>query len=537
MENQIFSLLWLSKERRSYHLDEKTIEDLNISEMIQLDSSKGQALFHYLKEVPINIEDINYRQGILEEFADNRPLLAAIKSFVNKCHNIYRRVCFTKDKEPTLYNLLYLIDSVSQVMDLIEDIHATLMNMKVKSMGLIHYKEELEKGVYHHLYKSFKSDVRNMKALTSDIASLKIGINLDDNLRPEAAMLLSFHEKSLKLTRTIRRANYRFNYDPNAITSMPKELILPHTASKNNPLSNIEKLLEPAVYQLITFCDQFIEGLLAMHAGLNEEFEFYDLGIEMYDVLKQNGYYLCQPLMFEQGKTIIDSAYNINLAYKMIGDKNSTVSDMIYNSFTANQDGNIYILTGANRGGKTTFTQAIGQIFWLAQLGLFVPAKKAALRILDGIFMHFPSHEESTCHHGRFGNDCKCFSEIYKKLTPNSLLLMNESFSATSHLESLTVAFEAVKALKEVGVTTIFNTHLHELGRMIIDLNYVGENKTKCVSLVTGTEEVHQSFAVYEGEPLGQSYAQDIAISYGLTFEQLIRDDRLRKVVLAATKG
>lgn len=534
MVNQAFSLLWSSKERRAYDLNDKTMDDLNLSEIIKLNTIKGQNLYRYLKEVPLNIEDINYRQGILEEFTDNRELLSAITIFVNKCHNMHKKVSFTSKKEATLFNLLYLTDSVSQVMDLTEGIYKRLVDIKVKSTGLIHFKQELEKVVCHPLYISFKLDISNIIAMTSDIVSLKVGINLNENLRPEAAMLLSFHDKHFKLTRALKKSSYRFHYNPNEIVSMPKELILPHVASKANPLVNIEKLLQPTVHQLITFCDQFIEGLLAMNEGISEELEFYDLGIEMYDILKEHGYYLCQPLMFEQGKTIIDSVYNINLAYKMIRD---CESNMVYNSFSAEQDGNIYILTGANRGGKTTFTQAIGQIFWLAQLGFFVPAKKAAIRIIDGIYVHFPSQEEQIGCHGRFGNDCKCFSEIYKQLKPNSLLLMNESFSATSHLESLTVAFEAVKALKELGVTTIFNTHLHELGRMIRDLNYDGDKRTRCVSLITGTEEVHQSFLVYEGEPLGQSYAQDIAISYGLTFEQLIRDDRLRKAVLAATNN
>lgn len=534
MASQAFSLLWSSDTRDTFSLEEIAIENLNINEILNANNKKGKALTKYLKEVPRCIEDIHYRQGVLEELVDNRLLLEAIKTCVGKCNSIYKRVNFTIEKEANVFNLIYLVDSVNQVMETVENLHSILIQMKVKAKGLLKYKEVIEAGVNHPLYKSFKKDVIKIKAISSDIEGFKVGINLDDYLRPSSAVLLSFQDKAFKI-KGFKRPNYRFQFNPNDLATIDNNLHKSIVKSRSNPLGNIEALLHPALQQLIIFCEHFIETILSMHSALYEEIDFYEFGIHIYDTLKDGGFYVCQPLIFDQGKTIIDSAYNANLAYKMLKSLLSE-NEIVYNTYTTNQEGNIYVLTGANRGGKTTYTQAIGQIFWFAQLGFYVPAKKAALKIVDGIFLHFPSQEEPANALGRFGNECNYFASIYKQLTANSILLMNESFSGTSHLESLTIAFEAVKALQEVGSTTIFNTHLHELGRMIEGLNIGEDKKTKCVSLVTGNAE-HLPYYVYEGEPLGQSYAQDIAIRYGLTFEQLIRDDKLRKVVLAATHG
>lgn len=539
MASQTFSLLWSSDARASFILDDATLENLNIDQILKYSCRNASKLEKYLYEVPIDIEDIQYRQGILEELAENRTILEAIKVCSEKCHSINRRVNFNIIKESTIYNLMYLVDNVSQVMESVQSLYDTLNDIKIKSEGLVHYKEIIETSLKHPMYKNFDEDIKKIKSYVIQFGALKMGINLDEYLRPSTGVILSFNDKSVRL-KSNKKPSYKFQFNPNKEARLYDSTIAEETNDHSvyivNPLGNFEDILKPALRQLIAFCEFFIESILIIHSDLYEELEFYKFGIDIYDSLKYGGFYVCQPLMFEQGKTIIDSLYNANLAYKMLSDA-CTSDEMVFNKYNAEQEGNIFILTGANRGGKTTYTQAIGQIFLFAQLGFFVPAKKAALRIVEGIFLHFPNHEEPDNSCGRFGNECRNFADTYKKLSPNSLLLMNESFTGTSHLESLTISYEVVKALQELGITTIFNTHLHELGRMIEELNYNENKKTKCVSLVTGSEMENNLYTISKGEPLGLSYAQDIAIRFGLTFEQLIRDERLRKVAMAATSS
>ena len=94
-----------------------------------------------------------------------------------------------------------------------------------------------------------------------------------------------------------------------------------------------------------------------------------------------------------------------------------------------------YILTGANRGGKTTITQAIGLLFVLAQAGLFVPGESFEFNPVDGIYTHFPADEDKTMDLGRLGEECKRFKELYSSATKTSLLLLNETYSTTSFEE------------------------------------------------------------------------------------------------------
>lgn len=525
--NKKYSLLWSTSERAIFHLDDAILNDLNVNGIISLlTENTNKDTLHLLNNVPCSLEDIRYRQEILKEFIENPQVFELVLKSVEKCHQLKDRPKYAYQSESTLYNLLNRIDQVSEVMQLVEGLYNTLNSLQLKSTGLNHLKAFLHEIICHEIYESFHKDVMEIKKMPKGINSIKLGVNLDENLKPVSAMLLSLHEKPFTYTRFLKKANKAIVKGVNEIASIPRKLFFPNTIVAPDALNSLEKMMEPAMKQLIIFCDQFMDGLISIPATLYGECPFYELGIKLYHLLNGAGFPLCQPLMQENAALKIDGAYNINLALKMITEKVENPSDtMVYNDLHSDEKNKLFIITGANRGGKTTFTQAIGQIYWLAQLGLFVPANFATLRVIDGLFLHFPAEETQTDDYGRLGYECKMFSDLFGELTANSLLLMNESFSGTSHLESLTIATEVVSALKTMGVTTLFNTHLHELGASIDEINAIMQDTIKCKSLVAGSHNEHQSFKLHEGAPLGKSYAGEIASRYGVTFEQLTATD------------
>ena len=178
-------------------------------------------------------------------------------------------------------------------------------------------------------------------------------------------------------------------------------------------------------------------------------------------------------------------------------------------------------MTGPNRGGKTTFTQAVGFAFLLAQNGIYVPASVCRISPCDNIFTHFPADENDTVDLGRLGEESKRLWDIFDVATEKSLLLLNESLATTNVSEGLFIARDVVKAMCYLGVRAVFNTHMHDLARNLDQLNNDKQNKSKAESLVTGVENGERSFKVFVSPPQGSSYARDIAKKYGVTFEQI----------------
>ena len=102
--------------------------------------------------------------------------------------------------------------------------------------------------------------------------------------------------------------------------------------------------------------------------------------------------------------------------------REETAGDIVKNNLDFTDEHTLYILTGANMGGKTTITQSVGQLFFMAQGGIYVPATKFEYVPIDSIYTHFPADEDKTLDLGRLifnsvkkpssGSDGKPISKI-----------------------------------------------------------------------------------------------------------------------------
>lgn len=252
-------------------------------------------------------------------------------------------------------------------------------------------------------------------------------------------------------------------------------------------------------------------------SGLIPEFVYYIRMAEFTEKYAGRGYQFCVPK--ESGKTIVKDFYNLRLALNM--DK---PSDIVKNDIEFDNVDRIFILTGANRGGKTTLTQGVGILFLMAQGGLYAPAGSFDYRPVDAIYTHFPADEDKTTDLGRLGEECKRFKEIYDSSTSDSLILLNETYSTTSFEEGYYIAKDSVRALLKKGVRMIYNTHMHKLGQDIAEMNSE-DVPARAVSMIMRTEENRRSFKVELAPPEGLSFASDIAKKYGVTYDQLIAPD------------
>ena len=255
-------------------------------------------------------------------------------------------------------------------------------------------------------------------------------------------------------------------------------------------------------------------------ADLIPELLFYVRWAEYLESLQAKGWRFCKPEAAEAAGTPAGmnakGFYNLKLIGTVPPDQ------VVPNELSFDATNRVYILTGANRGGKTTVTQAIGQLFLLAQSGISVPADSFAFSPADQVLTHFPADEDRTLDLGRLGEECRRFRELYLRGTENSLMLLNESFSTTSFEEGYDIAVDAVRAILSKGTRTIYNTHMHKLAfRLDEDIN-APDVPARAVSLVSVSEEGHASFRIRVGPPEGKSFALSIAKKYGVTYEDLV---------------
>jgi DNA mismatch repair ATPase MutS len=164
------------------------------------------------------------------------------------------------------------------------------------------------------------------------------------------------------------------------------------------------------------------------------------------------------------------------------------------------------IVTGANQGGKSTFLRSVGLAQLMMQAGIFVAADSFRAELRDGVFTHFKREEDETMRSGKLDEELARMSEILDALTPDGLLLCNESFAATNEREGSEIARQIVRPLTDAGVRVLFVTHLYELAHGF----YVDDPETALFLRAERRADGRRTFRLLPGEPLPTSYGEDV---------------------------
>lgn len=129
-------------------------------------------------------------------------------------------------------------------------------------------------------------------------------------------------------------------------------------------------------------------------------------------------------------------------------------------------DNRMAIITGPNMAGKSTFMRQVALITLMAQVGCFVPAKSAEIGVVDRIFTRIGASDDLASGQSTFMVEMSEVSEIIKKATKKSLIILDEIGRGTSTFDGMAIAravIEYVSDKKCIGAKTLFATHYHEL--------------------------------------------------------------------------
>lgn len=129
-----------------------------------------------------------------------------------------------------------------------------------------------------------------------------------------------------------------------------------------------------------------------------------------------------------------------------------------------NVDTMISIITGPNMAGKSTYMRQVALIVLMAQMGSFVPAKRAAIGVVDKIFTRIGASDNLSSGQSTFMVEMMEVSEILKNSTKRSLLILDEVGRGTGTFDGLSIAWAVLEYIHaHIGAKTLFATHYYEL--------------------------------------------------------------------------
>ncbi len=250
---------------------------------------------------------------------------------------------------------------------------------------------------------------------------------------------------------------------------------------------------------------QAVDHILSFFNLLRAELAFYIGCLNVHGSLAQKGEPTCFPHPAEVGERrhACRGLYDVSLAL-LLGER------VVGNDLQAD-DKELVIVTGANQGGKSTFLRSIGQAQLMMQCGMFVGAESYCANVCDGLFTHYKREEDAGMKSGKLDEELGRMSEIVDQMTPNSLLLLNESFAATNEREGSEIARQIVCALVEGRVKVFFVTHLYVFAHGL----YEKRMRNAVFLRAERQEGGGRTFKVAVGEPLQTSFGEDL---YGKIF-------------------
>lgn len=506
---------------------------------------------------------ISYRQEVLFDLAASESLCESLGKLIPKIQELTEFTRSAMDAESSILQAIWRLGELELYVECVDDLADALEaeGARLRSRALLGLRDYLAAIRCEDVFAELKRELPKLRSGIKKKQSLTLGINLDSRLRPEAATLLSvndfryaehsllggFFEALRKKTRhTTETTMFRM--------PRPEEIGLPPGSKiPLDPLfRDIEVLLRSVARPIVRNLERYLRVTTTFLASLRPQLAFYLGAVRLMKRLEGAKLPVCKPEVTapQARHTRAVGFYNLQLALRMMNqhenaplDGTAGAPELILNDVEFGPGGRIFILTGPNQGGKTTFTQGIGLLHLIGQAGLFVPAQAATLSPVDQICTHFPAEERGQLETGRFGEEAGRLKEIFHEITSNSLVLLNESLSSTSPTEAGYIAEDILKAMRRLGNRAVFATHLHDLAQRCAFINEQVEGDSRVASLVAGVEEpsahrvngresgAARTYRIAPAPPVGQSFARDIARLHGISLEQ-ITDTLSRRGVL-----
>ena len=566
MKQSRLSILFPRQDEVTYReIPEETFHDLGLDALTEKVAAQPQEvplLRRVMMSLTADPQVAAFRSDVFEDMMCHPEIRERLMKLLDKIKMFYDYGVVNRHEgdEAGIWDLMHRLEEYHDYILTVEAIRECLAEKDLISEGLKGLRDEVDRIYRDQGFAALRKDVEEMRVSASEIRSLTVGINLNDRFEAVSMGLVSVNAKAFSrsgilknfLTSVNPRDEIRKEADWDGSTSFypaNTEMGLLESVEQfaetslvlRNPLvamslaripqtdgtANVPRQMDSAATMLTSRISRKLRDMLAQYlnvsvremADLIPELVFYTRWAEYIEKQQRKGWRFCKPeaRLQRDGAAGMKAEGFYNLKLIDSGSPETTVP----NDLAFDAEKRVYVLTGANRGGKTTATQAVGQLFILAQSGIRVPAERFSYDPADRVLTHFPADEDKTLDLGRLGEECRRFRELFTGCTADSLLLLNETFSTTSFEEGYFIAADAVRAILRRGSRTIYNTHMHKLAQDLDTAVNTGAGPGKAVSLVAETKGREQSFRMVIAPPEGQSYARDIAEKYGVTYESL----------------
>jgi hypothetical protein len=482
------------------------LRDLNLDQLIAaLTAGRDEYDLAPFYHHPLTDEGaVAYRQAVLRDLADE-ALLAVLRRFGADMREMRKRLGQAEKLHDPWQKRFWTLHAAQTYCGAVAALRDGLAGPPLASAGMLGLRAYLAR---HVAGAGFTALRREVAALGEGLAAIRYAVTIRDggfrvtgfdggeDYSAEVALVFAKFRQSAA---TDYRVKFHEYPEMNHIEAKVLEFVA---------------LLNPEVFgRLRDFAAGFPGRVDAVLARFDREIQFYLSYLECIAPLRRAGLPFCQPEVSGRDKAVLaEEFFDLPLARKLVGDQAAVVR----NDFRLDGDERIFVVSGPNQGGKTTFARGFGQLHHLAALGLPVPGRRARLFLCDAVFTHFEHEEQAGSRRGKLQDDLMRIHGILARATPRSIFILNEIFNSTTLEDATFLAGRVLARIVALDALCVCVTFLDELVAMSPTI-------VSMTSMVVPDDPSTRTFRVVRRPADGRAYALSIAEKYRLTRAELLR--------------
>jgi DNA mismatch repair protein MutS len=275
-------------------------------------------------------------------------------------------------------------------------------------------------------------------------------------------------------------------------------------------LTRVARLFPEPFLRLEALCRahrQFADEALQ---GIERHLAFYLAYLEYVRPLKRAGLPFCYPRTSFSKEIRVAGAFELALATDIV----ARGGQVVPNDISLQGDERVLVVTGPNRGGKTTYARMFAQLHHLGALGCPVPGTAASLLLPDQILTHFDRRENLDDLRGKLEDDLVRIREVLRRATPRSIVVANELFASTTPADACDLGRRIIQEIIDRDLLAVYVTFVDELA----------SSAPQVVSMTATVEPEDprvRTYRVVRRHADGRAYAVAVARTYGLDRETL----------------
>ena len=439
-------------------------------------SSMGSRLLKKWIEYPlVDTAMINRRLNAVEYLNDNfitKDELREHLGFVYDMERLSARVAYgsanprdilrlikTLEHTPQIFELFHdcsayeefqSIDPCRELYDMIEGAIIDNPPLTLKDGGVFveGYNEELDQ--VREIGKNGKNwilELENKERERTGVKSLKIGYN----------RVFGYY---IEVTKTnLDSIKDEFGYVRKQTLTNAERFITQELKDKEDAIVHAQERSIRLEAELFNHLLNQIKVYLPKLHDLSHALATIDALYALAEISSENGYTRPQ---FHTGHSI-----HMKEARHPILDRMMKTTRYVSNDLEMGEDNDILMITGPNMGGKSTYMRQTVLLVIMAQIGCFVPAKKAEMPIFDQIFTRIGASDDIMSGQSTFMVEMIEANNALQNATANSLILFDEIGRGTSTYDGMALAQAMIEyIMRNIKAKTLFSTHYHELTEM-----------------------------------------------------------------------